>query len=114
MVTSINSRRPYSQFDSSLPPPKPPAFPVRERFDLFREKYCLGEVDYTTFSLSYTHLPPSNSAFKHTTSSLDNLLDTSSETTIPQPLHRRYNLRSNRNFSSSLASTNSSLVRHHA
>ena len=45
---------------------------------------------------------------------MDNLLDTSSESTISHPLRRRYNLRNNRRPSPSLASTNSSLLRHHA
>ena len=74
----------------------------------------MSEIDSTTSSLLYPRLPFSNSASKDTTSSLDNLLDTSSESTIRHPLRHRYNLRNNRRPSPSLASTNSSLLRHHA
>ena len=74
----------------------------------------MSEVDSTTCSLLYPRLPPSNSASKYTTSSLDNLCDTTSESTIRHPLRHRLNLRKNRHPSPSLASTNSSLVRHHA
>ena len=74
----------------------------------------MSEIDSTTSSLLYPRLPLSNSASKYTTSSLDNLLDTSSESTIRYPLRHRYNLRNNRRPSPSLASTNSSLLRHHA
>ena len=47
-------------------------------------------------------------------SSLDNLLEASSESTIGRPPRRRYNLRYNRSPTPFLASKNSSLVRHHA
>ena len=65
--------------------------------------------------LSFIHvsLLPPNSASKYTTSSLDNLLETTSESTIRQPPRHRYNLRNNRRPTPSLASTNSSLLRHH-
>ena len=81
---------------------------------LSRKKSTLSEADSTTSSLLYPRLPPSISASKYTTSSLDNLLDTSSQSTISHPLRHRYNLRNNRRLSPSLASTNSSLLRHHA
>ena len=79
-----------------------------------RKNSDLSDIDSATSSLLYPRLPPSNSASKYTTSSLDNLLDTSSESTIRHPLRHRYNLRNNRCTSPSLASTNSSLLRHHA
>ena len=62
----------------------------------------MSEIDSTTSSLLYPRLPLSNSASKYTTSSLDNLLDTSSESTIRHPLRHRYNLRNNRRPSPSL------------
>ena len=79
----------------------------------------MSDVDSTTFSLLYPRIPPSNSASKHTTSSLDNLLDSTSESTLRRQPRHRYNLRSNPLFSPSpspsLASTNYSLlVRNHA
>ena len=127
--TSIKSFRRRSQLDnslsipppcshtsskSSLPPPKPLKIPVLESIDSLQKKSDLSEIDSTTSSLLYPRLPLSNSASKYTTSSLDNLLDTSSESTIRHPLRHRYNLRNNRRPSPSLASTNSSLLRHHA
>ena len=127
--TSIKSFRRRSQLDnslsipppcshtstqSSLPPPKPLKIPVLESLDSLQKKSDLSEIDSTTSSLLYRRLPLSNSASKYTTSSLDNLLDTSSESTIRHPLRHRYNLRNNRRPSPSLASTNSSLLRHHA
>ena len=45
---------------------------------------------------------------------MDNLLDTTSESTLHPPLRHRYTLRNNRRPSPSLASTNSSFLRHHA
>ena len=95
---------------SSLPPPKPLKIPALESLDSLQKKSDLSEVDSTTCSLHYLRLPPSNSASKYTTSSLDNLL----ESTFRHPLRHRYNLRNNRRPSPSLASTNSSLLRHHA
>ena len=127
--TSMKSFRRRSQLDnslsipppcshtstkSSLPPPKPLKIPVLESIDSLQKKSDLSEIDSTTSSLLYPRLPLSNSASKYTTSSLDNLLDTSSESTIRHPLRHRYNLRNNRRPSPSLASTNSSLLRHHA
>ena len=82
--------------------------------DSLQKKSDLSEIDSTTCSLLYPRLPPSNSASKYTTSSLDNLLDTTSESTLHPPLRHRYILRNNRRPSPSLASTNSSLLRHHA
>ena len=123
--TSIKSFRRRSQLDnslsipppcshtstkSSLPPPKPLKIPVLESIDSLQKKSDLSEIDSTTSSLLYPRLPLS----KYTTSSLDNLLDTSSESTIRHPLRHRYNLRNNRRPSPSLASTISSLLRHHA
>ena len=99
---------------SSLPPPKSLKIPALESLDSLHKKSTLSEVDSVTSSLLYPRLPPSNSASKYTTSSLDNLLDTSSESTISHPLRHRYNLRKNRRPYPSLASTNSSLLRHHA
>ena len=99
---------------SSLPPPKPLKIPALESLDSLQKKSDLSEIDSTTCSLLYPRLPPSNSASKYTTSSLDNLLDTTSESTLNPPLRHRYNLRNNRRPSPSLASTNSSLLRHHA
>ena len=99
---------------SSLLPPKSLKIPALESLDSLHKKSTLSEVDSVTSSLLYARLPPSNSASKYTTSSLDNLLDTSSESTISHPLRNRYNLRNNRRPSPSLASTNSSLLRHHA
>ena len=127
--TSIKSFRRRSQLDislsipppcshissqPSLPPPKPLKVPALESLDSLQKKSDLSEVDSTTCSLLYPRLPPSNSASKYTTSSLDNLLDTTSESTLNPPLRHRYNLRNNRRPSPSLASTNSSLLRHHA
>ena len=127
--TSIKSFRRRSQLDNSLsipppcshissqpslPPPKPPKIPALESPDSLQKKSDLSEVDSTTCSLLYPRLPPSNSASKYTTSSLDNLLDTTSESTLNPPLRHRYNLRNNRRPSPSLAITNSSLLRHHA
>ena len=103
----------HTSTNSSLPPPKPLKFPVLESLDSLQKKSDLSEIDSTTSSLLYPRLPLSNSASKYTTSSLDNLLDTSSESTIRHPLRHRYNLRNNRRPSPSLASTNSSLLRHH-
>ena len=104
----------HTSTKSSLPPPKPLKIPVLESIDSLQKKSDLSEIDSTTSSLLYPRLPLSNSASKYTTSSLDNLLDTSSESTIRHPLRHRYNLRNNRRPSPSLASTNSSLLRHHA
>ena len=104
----------HTSTQSSLPPPKPLKIPALEYLDSLQKKSDLSEIDSTTSSLLYPRLPPSNSASKYTTSSLDNLLDTSSESTIRHPLRHRYNLRNNRRPSPSLASTNSSLLRHHA
>ena len=128
--TSIKTFRRRSQLDNSfsipppcshissqpsLPPPKPLKIPALESIDSLQKKSDLSEVDSTTCSLLfYPRLPPSNSASKYTTSSLDNLLDTTSESTLNPPLRHRYNLRNNRRPSPSLASTNSSLLRHHA
>ena len=87
--TSIKSFRRRSQLDnslsipppcshtsnkSSLPPPKPLKIPVLESLDSLPKKSDLSEIDSTTSSLLYPRLPLSNSASKHTTSSLDNLL----------------------------------------
>ena len=80
-----------------LPPPKPLTIPDLKPFESLSEKYALSDVDYTTFSLLYPRLPPSNFASKHTTSSLDNLLDTSSESTIRRLPRHRHNLRYNGN-----------------
>ena len=127
--TSIKSFRRRSQLDnslsipppcshissqSSLAPPKPLKIPALESLDSLQKKSDLSEFDSTTCSLLYPRLRPSNSASKYTTSSLDNLLDTTSESTLRHPLRHRYNLRNNRRPSPSLASTNSSLLRHHA
>ena len=82
-------------------------------FDSLQKKSDLGEVDSTTCFLLYPRFPPSNSASKYTTSSFDNLLETSSASTIDQPPRHKYNLRNNRNLTPSLASTNTFLLRHH-
>ena len=113
---SLSIPRPCSHISSqpSLPPPKPLKIPALESIDSLQKKCDLSEVDSTTRSLLYPRLPPSNSASKYTTSSLDNLLDTTSESTLNPPLRHRYNLRNNRRPSLSLASTNSSLLRHYA
>ena len=103
-----------SQSSSSIPPPKPLKIPALELFDSLQKKSDLSEVDSTTFSLFYPRLPASNSASKYTTSSLDSLLETTSESIIrPLPRHR-YNLCHNRHPTPSLTSTNSSLLRRHA
>ena len=127
--TSIKSFRRRSQLDnslsipppcshtstqSSLPPPKSLKIPALESLDSLQKKSDLSEIDSATSSLLYPRLPHSNSASKYTTSSLDNLLDTSSESTIRHPRRHRHNLRNNGRPSPSLASTNSSLLRHHA
>ena len=127
--TSIKSFRRRSQLDNSLsipppcshissqtslPPPKPLKIPSLESLDSLQKKSDSSEIDSTTCSLLFPRPPPSNSASEYTTSSLDNLLDTTSESTLHHPLRHRYNLRNNRRPSPSLASTNSSLLRHHA
>ena len=66
---------------SSLPPPKSLKILALESFDSLQKKSDFSEIDSTTFSLLYLRLPPSNSASKNTTSSLDNLLETTSEST---------------------------------
>ena len=104
----------HTSTQSSLPPPKSLKIPALESLASLQKKSDLSEVDSATSSLLYPRLPPSNSASKYTTSSLDNILDTSSESTIRHPLRHRYNLRNNRRPFPSLASTNSSLLRHHA
>ena len=101
---------PISIFTS---PPKSLKIPVLESFDFLQKKTDLTEIDSTTSSLHYPRLLPSNSASKYTTSSLDNLLETTSESTIRQPPRHRYNLRNNRRPTPSLASTTSSLLRPH-
>ena len=113
---SLSIPRPCSHIStqSSLPPPKSLKIPALESLDSLQKKSDQSEVDSATSSLLYPRLPPSNSASKYTTSSLDNLLDPSSESTIRHPLRHRCNLRNNRRPSPSLASTNSSLLRHHA
>ena len=98
--TSIKARRRHSQFDpslpfpkpckhflpeTSLPPPKPSTIPHIEYILTLGEKYPLSDIDSTTFSLLYPRLPPFNSASKHTTSSLYNLIETSSDFTICRP-----------------------------
>ena len=127
--TSIKSFRRRSQLDNflsipppcshissqpSLPPPKPLKIPALESLESLQKKSDLSEIDSTTCSLLYPRLPPSNSVSKYTTSSLDNLLDTTSESILHHPLRHRYNLHNNRRPSPFLASTNSSLLRHHA
>ena len=127
VTTSIKGRRRHSRFKPSLPLPKPcirsqpeTSLPspktlrilALESFYTLSEKLPLSDIDSTTFSFIYPRLPPSTSASKDTTSSLDNLSETSSEFTFRRPPRHRYNLRYNQN--PSLASTNSSLVRHHA
>ena len=96
--TSNKGRRRHSQFDHSLPlskpetplpPPKFLTLTALESSDTLSKKYLLSDIDSTTFSLIYPRLPPSNSASKHTTSSSDNLLETSSESTIRRPPRRR-------------------------
>ena len=78
--TSRKRRRRNSQLGPSLPITQPcshtPPLPTG--------------VDSTTFSLIYPRLPPSKSASKHTPSSLDNLLDTFSNSTIRRLCHRYY------------------------
>ena len=83
-------------------------------FDSLQKKSDLSEIDSPTSSLLYPRLLPSNSASKYTTSSLDNLTETNSESTIRQPPCHRYNFRNNRRPTPSLAITNSSLLRNHA
>ena len=95
----------------SLPPPKPLTIPAFESVDTLSEKYPLSDIDSTTFSFIYPRFLPSNSASKHTTSSLVSFLETSSESTICRTPRHTYNLRYSRNPTLSLASTNSSLVR---
>ena len=102
--TSIKSFRRRSQLDNSLlipppcshtssqpslPPPKPLKIPALESLDSLQKKSDLSEIDSTTCSLLYPRLPLSNSASKYTTSSLDNLLDTTSESTLNPPLRHR-------------------------
>ena len=111
---SILSPCSHISTQSSLPPPKSLKIPALESLDSLQKKSTLSEVDSATSSLLSPRLPLSNSASKYTTSSLDNLLDTSSESTISLPLRHRYNLGNNCCPSPSLASTNSSLLRHHA
>ena len=81
-------------------------------------KKKLSDVDSTTFSFLYSQIFPSNSVSKYANFSLDNLLDSTSESTLRRQPRHRYNLRNNSLFypspSHSHASTNSSLVRHHA
>ena len=62
----------HTQPESSLPPSKPFTIPVLES-DSFSEKYVLGDVGSANFSLIHPRLPPSNSASKHTSFSLDPL-----------------------------------------
>ena len=95
------------------PPPKSLKIPVFESFDSLQKKSDFSEIESTTSSLLFPRLPPSNSASKYTTSSLDNLLETTSESTNRQPLRHRYNLRSILRPTPSLASAISSLSRHH-
>ena len=66
-----------------------------------------------TTPLIYPRLRPSNSVPKNTTSPLDNLIETSTESNICRSPRHRYNLRYNRNPTPCLASTDSSLLRHH-
>ena len=125
--TSFKGRRKHSQFDPSflLPkpclhsqpghsfhPPKLLKIPVLESFETLSEKYPLGDVYSTTFSLLYPRILSSNSGSKHTTSSLDNLSDSKSEFTLRKQPRHRYNLRNNHIFSpsssTSLASPTSS------
>ena len=101
----------HSQSEISLPPPKLLTIPAFESVDTLSEKYPLSDIDSTTFSFIYPRFLPSNSASKHTTSSLDSFLETSSESTICRTPRHTYNLRYSRNPTLSLASTNSSLVR---
>ena len=82
-----------------------------ESFHSLQKKTDRTEIDSTTSSLFYPRLHLSNSASKYTTSSLDNLLETTSESTIRQPPRHRYNLRNTRRPTPSLASTISSLLR---
>ena len=92
---------------SFFPAPKFLIIPVLEPFELISGKNSINDVGSTTFT-NYPRLPPSNSVYKQTTTSSNNLIDTSSETTIQPPRHR-YNVNSNRNVTPSLASTNSTL-----
>ena len=88
VFTSITTRRRHSQLDPPVPAPELLIIPVLEPFETISEKFFLNDVDSTTFSPLYHRPSRSDSAFKHTPSSLDNLLDTSSETTIQRPRHR--------------------------
>ena len=99
---------------SSLPSPKSLTIPALELFDSPQKKSDLSEIVSTTSPPARPRLPPSNSASKYTTSSLDTLLETISESTIRQPPRQRYNLCNNCRHTPSLASTNASLLRHHA
>ena len=101
----------HFQTGPSVPPPKPFTILVLESFDTLSEKY---PSDVDTISVIYRRLPPTNSASKHTTSFLDNLLETTSESTISWRPRHRYILRNDRNPTPSLPSTNSPLERQHA
>ena len=79
----------HTSSQPSLPPPKPLKIPALESLDSLQKKSDLSEIDSTTCSLLYPRLPLSNSASKYTTSSLDNLLDTTSESTLNPPLRHR-------------------------
>ena len=82
-----------------------------ESFHSLQKKTDLTEIDSTTSSLLHPRLHPSNSASKNTTSSLDNLLETTSESIIRHPSRHRYHLGNNRRPTPSLASTIASLLR---
>ena len=111
--TCIKGLRRHAQFDPSLPlpkpcifsqpelsppPPKPLTIPVLEPFDTLKntvkdthnEKYTLSDVVTTLLSPIYSRLPTSNSAFKQTTSSLDNLSETFFKFTLRRPPRHRY------------------------
>ena len=103
----------HPQPEPSLPHLKPLTVLALESFDTLSENYLLRDIDSTTFFLIYLRLPCSNPAFKHTTSSLNNLLEASSESTIRRHPRHRYCFRFNRNTTPSLASIISFLIRHH-
>ena len=88
-VSSNNSSQASSSIAQRPPlhPIPPPAKslkkPVLGFYDSLSEKYPLSDVYPTIFLHIYPRLPPSSSSCKHTTSSLDILLDTPSESTLP-------------------------------
>ena len=66
--------------------------PILEHIETLNEKFSLSTVDSSNFFLLYSRIPRSNCVSKHTTSFLDNCVDSTSESNLRRQPRNRYNL----------------------